>query len=148
MRRIKFRFIVLIIILAYAGIQYLGSDWAKCNGPRTEDWLSSTTSRLEMTSKDINSISSFTPASHFRALKNRAQNRYTDQQNQDTPACLSELQEITMDGFYYEWKAYEAASNNDFTTAQSYMENLNVSKDKMEREIYRLASKYGWDFNQ
>ena len=78
----------------------------------------------------------------FTEYVDRAQSRYVAQQNQDTPSCLSNLQEKVTTAFYYDWKYYDAADNRNYQKAIEYADKFNNSLDEIKIEIDHLSTKY------
>jgi len=98
-------------------------------------WFESTESRMSEQQVDYDSWNENTPDVAFYGLAIRAENRYKAQKAQETPACLSRLQKVTEDFFYYEWRAYRAVYNGDYDEAYGYMEDHVDAADRAADEL-------------
>jgi len=75
-------------------------------------------------------------------LANRAEQRYNNQQEEETPSCLVNLQEKVVTSFYYDWKFYDAAVYNNMQLVNSYGEKFNSNIDELIIELDRLSAEY------
>jgi len=147
MRRIITR---LIIIGIFAGIGWVGyqlADFTTCEGPRAEAWLDASMDRFEDSEIDYYSWNDYTTLNQFSLLAEHARERYHAQLNQETIACLEDLNDHNADFYWYEWKMYEAASKDDFLLAAQYDDDRFQSLEAMMRELDRMAAKYNWDLD-
>ena len=147
MRRLATRLIIMAIVLGGSWLSYQAADVTKCSGPKAEAWAESTLRRREAASKDYDSITLYTTYSQYALLEGRAEERYRSQVAQETPGCLNELQDLSVQFLYAEWKAYDAASDSNFELAAQYDDESIKALEAMEREFDRLAAKYRWELD-
>jgi len=145
MRRIGCRTLLFGLILLLGGISYLVSDYTSCSGPRAEDWAKDFASRLDVSYTDYDLVSEQTTATMFSTLANKAEQRYREQLAQSPPGCLSDFQELATSFFYYQWKAYEAASVGNYEQAVAFEDKFFDELYSMQREFDELANKYDWE---
>lgn len=97
------------------------------------DWLDNTGNRLS--EQELDSWDKDTLPAEFYDLAIRAENRYKQQADQETPACLSRVQKAVEDLFYYDWKQYSAIYNADFEAAFNYMEEYFAARQQAGYEL-------------
>jgi len=148
MQRIAIRFFVILVVLGGGWIAYQLSDVTTCSGPKAESWANASLQRMDDSTNDMDSITDYTTTGQYNALEKRAKSRYIVQQNETAPKCLKELQTISTDTFYYEWKAFESFTDGYFDESIEYLEKAISSYENMEREFYQLAAKYKWDISE
>jgi hypothetical protein len=140
----------LLVFGLFAGIGWVGyqiSDVTDCSGPRSDAWADATINRLDAATHDYDSWNEYTSLAQFSVLANRAEQRYRAQLSEDTISCIEDLQEQTVDFFYYEWKMYEAAGKGDFYLANEYDKDAIIASEEMMRELEKMAEKYDWDLD-
>ncbi len=147
MPRLVIRLIIGGIILGGGWVAYQLSDFTSCSGPRVEAWFESSLIITKQSNSDFDSISSSTSLSEFSRLARMAKARYQEQQSLNTLSCLSGVQDKVVEEYYFEWKAYESASEAEFDLASDYMNKSADSQDLLLLEIEKLGIKYDWDFN-
>lgn len=138
----------LLIIGLFAGLgwaSYQLADVTDCSGPRSDAWADSTLARLEAAEQDYASWGDDTTLAQFASLAVRAEARHQAQLAEGTISCLENLQEHTVEFFFYEWKMYEAAGKGDFFQAAAFDEDSIAANEAMRRELETMASEYDWD---
>jgi hypothetical protein len=170
MKSLFSRVLVVIIVIGSGWLIYNASDYSKCSGPKSEAWLIATKSRLDDTISDEASSealiqelfvptptpgpsdSTFLPLigsaitsakqNELKTLANNSHMRYLDQQSQETPSCLSELQGEVVKAFYYDWQYYLAAMEGDKELVNRYADEFNSARDEVIIELDKLSVKY------
>lgn len=147
MRRLIIRIIIIGVVLGGSWVAYQLSDFTSCSGPRVDAWLDGSIILRDGSNFDFDSISSSTSLDKFSPLAINAKSRYQEQQNIITPGCLSDVQDKVVEEYYYEWKAYDYASEGDFDLASDYMNKSADSAELVKLEIDKLAKKHDWDID-
>ena len=166
MRKIFFRLVIPLVFLGATWLYYNNLDSFSCNGPRSTAWVDITSERLEealnsrkATSSTISNLiqaqqkattnessNPFAGAivfpSELRTAEDKANSRYLNQQKEDTPKCLQDLQEKVVELFYYDWKYYSAASSFDFDNMISYDNKIRNSIDEIQIQLDKIKAQY------
>ncbi len=145
MRRLTKRLVIWGVVLGVSWIAYQLSDVTDCNGPKAEQWAEASFVRMDEANLALEGINESTTTAQFSTLASEAETRYIEQESQEGPSCLSDLQGITSEAFYYEWKTYDAAAAEDYEFAVTNLEKAESAHEAMESEYYRLEAEYGWD---
>jgi hypothetical protein len=145
MRGLLIRLVVIGVVAGGSWVAYQLADVTKCNGPKAEQWAEASMGRIDAAFADMNSVTDHTTQAQLGALALSAKTRYMSQQDQAAPACLSDFQQHTSDSLFYEWKAYESAAAGDFELAITNIDKAEGAHQEIEKEYYKLATKYGWD---
>jgi hypothetical protein len=166
MNRFFSRLLIALILIGGSWLAYQASDFYNCNGPKAKEWFNKSTTRLEEAVSDQDSSKKFmdlfthpesvNPAisdelglirkklyiDDLTNLSSKAENRYKAQQSQETPECLSEVQNNLIDTFYYNWKYYDSALTGEISLANNYANKFMDSLDNLIVEFDKLKAKY------
>lgn len=109
-----------------------------CDKPTVSAWISRLETRQIELNKDLDIIltAQSTNPDDYISHANRAKSRYDAQRLEHTPECLSSLQTLMTDAFYYNWQGLEASTRGDWGEGASYIQ---VMTDKLE--ILEIAIK-------
>lgn len=119
-----------------------GDSVGGCDYDAVLDWLEATESRLSKHQIDYDSWNENTPDVAFYGLAIRAENRYKEQVDQNTPHCLRRLQDNTEDFFYYEWRVYRAIYNDYDDEALKYLNDYYEAAEQAADEMESLQDDY------
>lgn len=145
--RLVIRLAVVGIVMGVGWVSYQLSDITSCSGPKADAWAEATIDRMDAASSDYDSWSFSTTTNQFRQFAMRADERYKDQLAQETPNCLDDLQDLTEEFLYYEWKSYDAAAGGSFELAAQYDSDSIYALEAMEREFDKLANENDWQID-
>jgi hypothetical protein len=145
MRSCMIRLLIAVAIIGGSWLVYQLADVTKCSGPQSQQWAETSLQRVTAANADLNYVTVDTTPYEYDTLSTRAKARFTEQQDQSAPACLSDFQKDTSDALFYEWKFYESATAGNFDLASTELNSAAAARDAMQREYYSLAAKYNWD---
>lgn len=102
-----------------------------CDKPTVSAWIN----RLEIRQNELNEdldviliVQSPNPDDYI-PLANRAKSRYDAQRLEQTPDCLSSLQALMTEAFYYNWQGLDALTRGDWDKGAS---DIQIMTDKLE----------------
>jgi hypothetical protein len=161
MRKTLFLLAFLSLVSGGCRVYYALRNVIECGGAQGEAWPEGTLARFEELEADQRAASAALESSTYLALDypddliwlrqelqpyvSRAEARHRQQIAQTAPACLSEMQALMVDVFYYDWKKYEAFQHGDTDRAAEIQDQSLAASDAVWREYERLVAKYGWD---
>ena len=102
-----------------------------CDKPTVSAWVDRLLARQNESNNDMDiAILMQSPnPDDYILLANRAKVRYDGQRLEQNLECLSELQALMVDVFYYNWQGYVAMTRGDWDKGASYIQ---IMADKLE----------------